>query len=129
MTTPLVLAVGPASPIAVGGPGALRVPPQGSCSLLVQLRRPRPEHQMDLGCGQGLRQAARLCEVSAVPPARGCRGWSLPLGRPALFTGSPVVLCVPPTPPTQVWPPGEWKGECGTATEPADSGGIARGVR
>lgn len=40
----------------------------------------------------------------------------------------PLYLSVPPPTHTQVWPSGEWKGECGAATEPADSGGVARGV-
>lgn len=38
-------------------------------------------------------------------------------------------LCAPSPIHTQVWPPGKWKGQCGAATEPADSGGLARGIR
>lgn len=76
-----------------------------------------------LGSGQGLALCAGL-------PVRGCCGWGLPLGWPSPFTEVPnCPLCAPSPIHTQVWPPGERKGQCGAATEPADSGGLARGIR
>uniref|UniRef100_A0A452TQ16 P2X purinoceptor n=1 Tax=Ursus maritimus TaxID=29073 RepID=A0A452TQ16_URSMA len=56
-----------------------------------------PSVRTCLGCGQGLRlPALSVNAVSAVLPRERLLWGALPLGRPSLVTGFPVVLCVPP---------------------------------
>lgn len=117
----------PSLPVAVGGSGC---PPGATIVAAARCWYSSgdrsPSVRTCLGCGQGLHlPALSVNAVSAVLPRERLLWGALPLGRPSLVTGFPVVLCVPPP---QVWPPGQRRGECGAPTEPADRGGVASGA-